>query len=148
MAQRYYLYYKQIGTGSLTVGKPSGYPGFLNNPDLKRMSFDLPADKGKAGEMIGRFVQDFQRLNAKKFSISNAVTQDSSTPVKPSPIKPPVISPGTGGTEPKPPAKIQTNSEKVEPDKEDNTMIIGGVLVLVLALIVWKSSQNKKKRKR
>lgn len=67
MAKRYYLYYKQIATGNLTVGKPSGYSDFKHNPEAKRMSFILPENSGKAQEAIGKFVQDFQRLNLKNF---------------------------------------------------------------------------------
>ncbi|MDI7181686.1 hypothetical protein [Leptospira santarosai] len=144
MAKRYYLYYKQITTGNLTVGKPSGYSGFLHNPDAKRMSFVLPENSGKAQEAIGKFVQDFQRLNVNKFSISNTSIQSTSTP---SP-KPPV-----GGTDPKPsPTKVITNSGSVEPkkdEKEDNTMLIGGAVILILiGVYVWKNSQKKSKKKR
>lgn len=148
MAQRYYLYYKQFGTGKLTVGKPSGYSGFLHNPDAKRMSFLLPDDKGKSQEAIGKFIQDFQRLNAGKFAISNAVTQNSSTPT-PSPGPVPTPKPPVGGTDPKPPTKIEITG-KTEPEKkEDNTMLIAGVVVLVLiGVYVWKTSQKKSKKRR
>ncbi|AVV52225.1 hypothetical protein [Leptospira santarosai] len=140
MAQRYYLYYKQTGSGNLTVGKPSGYSGFLHNPDAKRMSFVLPENQGKAQEQIGKFVQDFQRLNAGRFAISNAVTGTSSTPTPPAP-KPPV-----GGTDPKPPTTTITNSGKSDPEKkDDHTMII--VFAIVLALIFGPKYLKKGKRR-
>lgn len=116
MAQRYYLYYKQTGTGNLTVGKPSGYTQFLHNPDAKRMSFILPENQSKAQETIGKFVQDFQRLNAGKFAISNAVVQNSSTPTPPAPGPSP--KPPTGKIEPKPPTVI-TGSGSVEPQEKE-----------------------------
>ncbi|EMP02410.1 hypothetical protein [Leptospira santarosai] len=145
MAKRYYLYYKQITTGNLTVGKPSGYSGFLHNPDAKRMSFVLPENSGKAQEAIGKFVQDFQRLNVNKFSISNTSIQSTSTP---SP-KPPV-----GGTDPKPsPTQVITQSEKIEPKKEeknnDNRILIaGGIFILAIVVYYWKFAPKKGKRKR
>ncbi|MDI7215801.1 hypothetical protein [Leptospira santarosai] len=143
MAQRYYLYYKQTGAGNLVVGKPSGYSGFLHNPDAKRMSFVLPENQGKGQEQIGKFVQDFQRLNAGKFAISNAVTGTSSTPTPPAP-KPPV-----GGTDPKPsPTKVITQSEKIEPKKEekdDNSTI---VILVVIAIGIYLYSNMKKGKKR
>ncbi|EQA61718.1 hypothetical protein [Leptospira alexanderi] len=144
MAQRYYLYYKQSGAGNLVVGKPSGYANFMHNPDAKRMSFVLPENSGKAQETIGKFVQDFQRLNTNKFSISNTSIQNSSTPTPgPSP-KPPV-----GGTDPKPNTTTITNSEKFEPKKEDNnTMLIGAVVLILIGVYVWNNSQKKSQRRR
>ncbi|OLY64283.1 hypothetical protein [Leptospira santarosai] len=140
MAQRYYLYYKQTGSGNLTVGKPSGYSNFLHNPDAKRMSFVLPENQGKAQEQIGRFVQDFQRLNAGRFAISNAVTGTSSTPTPPAP-KPPV-----GGTDPKPPTTTITNSGKSDPEKkDDHTMIVVGI---VIAAAIYLYSNMKKWKRR
>ncbi|WP_061247644.1 hypothetical protein [Leptospira noguchii] len=152
MAKRYYLYYKQIATGNLTVGKPSGYSGFLHNSDAKRMSFVLPENSGKAQETIGKFVQDFQRLNTNKFSISNTSIQNISNPT-PQPGPGPSPKPSVGGTDPKPsPTKVITNSGNVEPKKEpkeDNTMLIGAAVVLVLiGVYVWKSSQKKSKKRR
>ncbi|ULG87924.1 hypothetical protein FH593_15335 [Leptospira interrogans] len=149
MAKRYYLYYKQVATGNLTVAKPSGYSGFLHNPEAKRMSFILPENSAKSQEAIGKFIQDFQRLNAGKFSISNAVVQNSSNP-SPSPGPLPTPKPPVGGTDPKiPPTKIEITG-KTEPEKkEDNTMLIGGAVVLVLiGVYVWKSSQTKRKKRR
>ncbi|EMO73438.1 hypothetical protein [Leptospira santarosai] len=137
MAQRYYLYYKQTGSGNLTVGKPSGYSNFLHNPDAKRMSFVLPENQGKAQEQIGKFVQDFQRLNAGRFAISNAVTGASSTPAP----KPPV-----GGTDPKPPTTTITNSGKSDPEKkDDNSMIVVGI---VIAAGIYLYSNMKKGKRR
>lgn len=137
MAQRYYLYYKQTGSGNLTVGKPSGYSNFLHNPDAKRMSFVLPENQGKAQEQIGKFVQDFQRLNAGRFAISNAVTGASSTPAP----KPPV-----GGTDPKPPTTTITNSGKSDPEKkDDNSMIVVGI---VIAAAIYLYSNMKKGKRR
>ncbi|EKT85130.1 hypothetical protein [Leptospira santarosai] len=138
MAQRYYLYYKQTGSGNLTVGKPSGFSNFLHNPDAKRMSFVLPENQGKAQEQIGRFVQDFQRLNAGRFAISNAVTGASSTPAP----KPPV-----GGTDPKPPTTTITNSGKSDPEKKDdnNSMIVVGI---VIAIGIYLYSNMKKGKRR
>ncbi|WP_061270660.1 hypothetical protein [Leptospira interrogans] len=147
MAKRYYLYYKQIATGNLTVGKPSGYSDFKHNPEAKRMSFILPENSGKAQEAIGKFVQDFQRLNLKKFSISNTSIQDSSTPT-PLPGPGPSPKPPVGGTDPKPnPTKTETPGKTEK--EEDNTMLLGGAVVLVLiGVIVWKNLQKKKKRRR
>ncbi|OOV40211.1 hypothetical protein B1J93_17855 [Leptospira kirschneri serovar Pomona] len=146
MAQRYYLYYKQTGTGNLTVGKPSGYTQFLHNPDAKRMSFLLPDDKGKGQEIIGKFIQDFQRLNAGKFSISNAVVQNSSTPMPPAPGPSP--KPPTGKIEPKPPTVI-TGSGSVEPQekekKDDDTLLI--IAGIIFAIFIF-SKMNKGKRRR
>ncbi|WP_016755823.1 hypothetical protein [Leptospira santarosai] len=143
MAQRYYLYYKQTGTGNLVVGKPTGYSGFLHNSDAKRMSFVLPENQGKGQEQIGKFVQDFQRLNVNKFSISNTSIQNTSTP-GPAPVpKPPV-----GGTDTPSPTKVITHSEKIEPKKEekdDHTMII--IFVIVLGLIFGPKLLKKVKRK-
>ncbi|WP_061205360.1 hypothetical protein [Leptospira santarosai] len=141
MAQRYYLYYKQTGTGNLVVGKPTGYSGFLHNPDAKRMSFILPENQGKGQEQIGKFIQDFQRLNVNKFSISNTSIQNTSTPPAPSP-KPPV-----GGTDPKPsPTKVITQSEKIEPEKkDDNTMMIVAVVV-VIGIFVFSNMKKGKRR--
>ncbi|AKP25954.1 conserved hypothetical protein [Leptospira interrogans serovar Manilae] len=152
MAKRYYLYYKQIGSGNLTVGKPSGYSNFLHNPDAKRMSFALSENSGKAQEQIGKFVQDFQRLNVNKFSISNTSIQNSSTPT-PSPGPGPSPKPPVGGTDPKPNVTKIVTSGKIEPEKkeekEDNTMLIGGAVVLILiGVYVWKNSQKKSKKKR
>ncbi|EMO13494.1 hypothetical protein LEP1GSC165_1797 [Leptospira santarosai str. CBC523] len=138
MAQRYYLYYKQTGSGNLTVGKPSGYSGFLHNPDAKRMSFVLPENQGKAQEQIGRFVQDFQRLNAGRFAISNAVTGASSTPAP----KPPV-----GGTDPKPPTTTITNSGKSDPEKKDDsnsTIIV--VVAIVIGIYLYSNMKKGKRR--
>ncbi|EMJ96716.1 hypothetical protein [Leptospira alstonii] len=142
MARRYYIYYKQSGSGNLTVGKPSGYNKFLHNPDVKRMSFELPSDKGASQEAIGKFIQDFQRLNAGKFSISNAVTGTVSQPTPPAP-KPPS---GTGGTDPSPPSKIVV-SGKVEPKKEekdDNSIII--LIGIALAIVFGPKLLKKRKR--
>lgn len=137
MAQRYYLYYKQTGSGNLTVGKPSGYSNFLHNPDAKRMSFVLPENQGKAQEQIGKFVQDFQRLNAGRFAISNAVTGASSTPAPKSPV---------GGTDPKPPTTTITNSGKSDPEKkDDNSMIVVGI---VIAAGIYLYSNMKKGKRR
>ncbi|EMO72707.1 hypothetical protein [Leptospira santarosai] len=137
MAQRYYLYYKQTGSGNLTVGKPSGYSNFLHNPDAKRMSFVLPENQGKAQEQIGKFVQDFQRLNAGRFAISNAVTGASSTPAPKSPV---------GGTDPKPPTTTITNSGKSDPEKkDDNSMIVVGI---VIAAAIYLYSNMKKGKRR
>ncbi|EMO58800.1 hypothetical protein LEP1GSC161_4262 [Leptospira santarosai str. CBC1416] len=141
MAQRYYLYYKQTGTGNLTVGKPSGYSNFLHNPDAKRMSFVLPENQGKAQEQIGKFVQDFQRLNAGRFAISNAVTGTSSTPTPPAP-KPPV-----GGTDPKPPTITITNSGKSDPEKKDDNNLMIIVFAIALALIFGPKYLKKGKRR-
>ncbi|EMF80861.1 hypothetical protein LEP1GSC188_3135 [Leptospira weilii serovar Topaz str. LT2116] len=146
MAQRYYLYYKQTGTGNLTVGKPSGYTQFLHNPDAKRMSFILPENQGKAQEAIGKFVQDFQRLNVNKFSIANAVVQNSSTPTPP-PGPGPSPKPPVGGTDPKiPPTKIEITG-KTEPEKKDdnsNLILIAAVVIVVLIAV---TSSKKGKRK-
>ncbi len=136
---RYFLYYKQTGTGNLNVGKPTGYSNFLHNPDAKRMSFILPENQGKAQEAIGKFVQDFQRLNVNKFSIINTVIQNSSTPT-PAP-KPPAIPPGTGGTDPNPaPTKIVITSGKTEPEKkeekDDNSNLVLIVAVVIVVLVV------------
>ncbi|WP_032924616.1 hypothetical protein, partial [Leptospira santarosai] len=124
-----------------TVGKPSGYSGFLHNPDAKRMSFILPENQGKAQEQIGRFVQDFQRLNAGRFAISNAVTGTSSTPTPPAP-KPPV-----GGTDPKPPTTTITNSGKSDPEKKDdsNSTIIA-VVAIVIGIYLYSNMKKGKRR--
>ncbi|WP_061223160.1 hypothetical protein [Leptospira weilii] len=144
MAQRYYLYYKQTGSGNLTVGKPSGYSNFLHNPDAKRMSFILPENQGKAQESIGRFVQDFQRLNAGRFAIASAVTGSVSQPT-PSPGPGPTPKPPVGGTDPKPPSTTITNSGKAEPEKkDDNTVII--VIAIVLGLVFGPKLLKKRKR--
>ncbi|MDI7215772.1 hypothetical protein [Leptospira santarosai] len=143
MAQRYYLYYKQTVTGNLVVGKPAGYSGFLHNPDAKRMSFLLPENQGKGQEQIGKFIQDFQRLNVNKFSISNTSIQNTSTPPAPMPSpKPPV-----GGTDPKPsPTKVITQSEKIEPkEKDDNTMIIVAVVVVIGIFVFSKMKKGKRR---
>ncbi|EMY23591.1 hypothetical protein LEP1GSC115_0914 [Leptospira interrogans serovar Australis str. 200703203] len=142
MAQRYYLYYKQTGTGNLTVGKPTGYSNFLHNPDAKRMSFILPVDNGKAQESIGKFVQDFQRLNAGRFAIASAVTQVVS---QPTPGPGPTPKPPVGGTDPKPNTTVVTNSGKSEPEKksDNNTVIILiaiglGIIYVPKLLKKWK----------
>ncbi|EKP11863.1 hypothetical protein [Leptospira borgpetersenii] len=138
-AQRYYLYYKQTGSGNPTVGKPSGYSQFLHNPDAKRMSFVLPENQGRAQEQIGKFIQDFQRLNAGKFSIANAVTGVVSTPTPPVP-KPPV-----GGVDPKPSTTVITNSGKTEPEKKDNNSFI--ILIAIgLGLVFVPKFFKKRKR--
>ncbi|EQA71955.1 hypothetical protein [Leptospira noguchii] len=148
MAKRYYLYYKQIATGNFTVGKPAGYSNFLHNPDAKRMSFILPENSGKAQEMIGKFVQDFQRLNVNKFSISNTSIQNTSTTgPAPSP-KPPV-----GSTDPPSPTKVITHSEKIEPKKEEDNndnriLIAGGIFILAIVVYYWKFAPKKSKRRR
>ncbi|EMN90567.1 hypothetical protein [Leptospira weilii] len=146
MAQRYYLYYKQTGTGKLAVGKPTGYSNFLHNPDAKRMSFVLPTNQGKAQESIGKFVQDFQRLNAGQFVISNAVTGTVSQPTPPAPApKPPY-----GGTDPKPnPTKITitgSTEPKNEEKKDDNfNLILIAAVVIVVLIVVGSSKKGKKK---
>ncbi len=144
-AQRYYLYYKQTGVGKLTVGTPSGYNKLLHNPDTKRMSFELPSDKGKAQEAIGKFVQDFQRLNAGKFAITNAVTQSTSGPSStPQPGPTPKPKPPVGGTDIKPNTTVVTNSGKTEPEKKDDNSIII-ILAIIAGLIVLPKILKRKK---
>ncbi|WP_078124332.1 hypothetical protein [Leptospira alexanderi] len=134
MAQRYYLYYKQTGSGNLVVGKPSGYSNFLHNPDAKRMSFVLPENQGKSQEQIGKFIQDFQRLNAGRFAIASAVTGSVS---QPTPGPGPTPKPPVGGTDPKPPSTTITNSGKIDPEKKDdnNTVII--VIAIAVGLVMF-----------
>ncbi|EKR25596.1 hypothetical protein LEP1GSC087_2984 [Leptospira interrogans serovar Bataviae str. L1111] len=139
MAQRYYIYYKQTGTGKLTVGKPTGYTGYMHNPDAKRMSFVLPENQGKAQEAIGKFVQDFQRLNSGKFVITNAVTQPTSGPA-------PTPKPPTGGTDPKPNTTVVTNSGKVEPEKKDDNSIIIIIAIMAGLLVLPKMLKGKRRR--
>ncbi|KXZ27275.1 MULTISPECIES: hypothetical protein [Leptospira] len=139
MAQRYYIYYKQTGTGKLTVGKPTGYTGYMHNPDAKRMSFLLPDNQGKAQEAIGKFVQDFQRLNSGKFVITNAVTQPTSGPA-PTP-KPPV-----GGTDPKPNTTVVTNSGKTESEKKDDNSIIIIIAIIAGLIVLPKLLKGKRRR--
>ncbi|EKS07502.1 hypothetical protein LEP1GSC071_3521 [Leptospira santarosai str. JET] len=105
------------------------------------MSFILPENQGKAQEQIGRFVQDFQRLNAGRFAISNAVTGTSSTPTPPAP-KPPV-----GGTDPKPPTTTITNSGKSDPEKKDdsNSTIIA-VVAIVIGIYLYSNMKKGKRR--
>ncbi|UPY77998.1 hypothetical protein FH581_003770 [Leptospira weilii] len=144
MAQRYYLYYKQTGSGNLVVGKPSGYSNFLHNPDAKRMSFILPVDNGKAQEAIGKFIQDFQRLNAGRFAIASAVTGSVS---QPTPGPGPTPKPSVGGTDPKPPSTTITNSGKIDPEKKDennNAVII--VIAIALGLVFVPKFLKKRKR--
>ncbi|EMM83906.1 hypothetical protein [Leptospira interrogans] len=138
MAQRYYIYYKQTGTGKLTVGKPTGYTGYMHNPDAKRMSFVLPENQGKAQEAIGKFVQDFQRLNSGKFVITNAVTQPTSGP--------PTPNPPTGGTDPKPNTTVVTNSGKAEPEKKDDNSIIIIIAIIAGLLVLPKMLKGKRRR--
>ncbi|EQA61860.1 hypothetical protein [Leptospira alexanderi] len=140
MAQRYYIYYKQTGSGNFTVGKPSGYNKFLHNPDVKRMSFELPSDNGKSQEQIGRFIQDFQRLNAGRFAISNAVTGAVSNPPAP---KPPS---GSGGTDSKVPSTTITNSGKADPEKKDNNNTVIIVIAIALGLVFGPKLLKKRKR--
>ncbi|EMF80036.1 hypothetical protein LEP1GSC188_4868 [Leptospira weilii serovar Topaz str. LT2116] len=143
MAQRYYLYYKQTGSGNLVVGKPSGYSNFMHNPDAKRMSFILPENQGKAQEAIGRFVQDFQRLNAGRFAIASAVTQVVS---QPTPSPGPTPKPPVGGTEPKPPSTTITNSGKIEPEKKDENNAVIIVIAIVLGIVFVPKLLQKRKR--
>ncbi|EMP02334.1 hypothetical protein LEP1GSC171_0279 [Leptospira santarosai str. HAI1380] len=113
----------------------------MHNPDAKRMSFVLPENQGKAQEQIGKFVQDFQRLNAGRFAISNAVTGASSTPAPPAP-KPPV-----GGTDPKPPTTTITNSGKSDPEKKDDsnsTIIV--VVAIVIGIYLYSNMKKGKRR--
>ncbi|MGJ4753488.1 hypothetical protein [Leptospira kmetyi] len=143
--QRYYLYYEPIGSGG-TVGKPSGYSSFMHNPDAKRMSFLLPSQNTKAQEQIGKFIQEFQRLNAGKFKIKNAVTSSVSNPPPPVP-KPAPTKPAVGGTDPKPPTSTTTTGGTTtgqEKEKEDNTLMYVGIAILIV--VVLKIS-GKKKRK-
>ncbi|RHX91473.1 hypothetical protein DLM76_17245 [Leptospira yasudae] len=143
MADRYYIYYSSTGSGG-TVAKPSGYSGFLHNPDAKRMSFLLPSDKSKAQEQIGKFIQDFQRLNTTKFKITNAVSQPVSQP------KPPVVTggnvtPGTGGMDPpKPPSPTTTTGTVTPEKKEDNTLLYVGIAIVAVIVI---AKFGKKKRR-
>lgn len=138
MAQRYYLYYKQTGSGNPTVGKPSGYSQFLHNPDAKRMSFVLPENQGRAQEQIGKFIQDFQRLNTGKFAITSAVTQPTSGPA-------PTPKPPSGGVDPKPSTTVITNSGKTEPEKKDNNSFI--ILIAIgLGLVFVPKFFKKRKR--
>lgn len=143
--QRYYLYYEPIGSGGI-VGKPSGYSSFMHNPDAKRMSFLLPSQNAKAQEQIGKFIQDFQRLNAGKFKIKNAVTGSVSNPAPPVP-NPSPTKPAVGGIEPKPPTSTTItggNTPAKEKEKEDNTLMYVGIAILIV--VVLKMS-GKKKRK-
>ncbi|EMI68937.1 hypothetical protein [Leptospira noguchii] len=145
--ERYYIYYKQTGVGKLTVGKPSGYNKLLHNPDAKRMSFELPSDKGKAQEQIGKFIQDFQRLNAGKFAITNAVTQSTSGPSPtPQPGPTPKPKPPVGGTDIKPNTTVVTNPGKTEPEKKDDNSIII-ILAIIAGLIALPKILKGKKRR-
>ncbi|WP_061219671.1 hypothetical protein, partial [Leptospira weilii] len=90
-------------------------------------------NQGKAQESIGRFVQDFQRLNAGRFAIASAVTGSVS---QPTPGPGPTPKPPVGGTDPKPPSTTITNSGKIEPEKKDennNAVII--VIAIVLGIV-------------
>ncbi|TQE67238.1 hypothetical protein [Leptospira noguchii] len=145
-AQRYYLYYKQTGTGKLVVGKPTGYTQFMHNSDAKRMSFVLPENQGKAQEAIGKFVQDFQRLNTGKFSISNTAIQNISNPT-PQPGPTPKPKPPVGGTEIKPNTTVVTNPGKTEPEKKDDNSIIIILAIIAGLIALPKILKGKKKRR-
>ncbi|WP_061219688.1 hypothetical protein, partial [Leptospira weilii] len=99
-------------------------------------------NQGKAQESIGRFVQDFQRLNAGRFAIASAVTGSVS---RPTPSPGPTPKPPVGGTDSKPPSTTITNSGKADPEKkDDNTVII--VIAIVLGLVFGPKLLKKRKR--